>query len=160
MGQSCVRSLPEVPSTLCITWDTVCVCVCVFDIACFPQPHYVLPMFRDHRFNLWVGHAFMCQDSVRSLREAPSTLCITSVTECVCVCLPLHAHPTPTASSRCSSPNDLISGWPRLHVSLLCPILARDSIQPVYHGGHCVCVCPCLVPPLPTVYNRGHCSLI
>ena len=39
-------------------------------------------------------------------------------------------------------------------MSRLHQILARDSIHPVYHGGHCVCVGPCLVPPLPTVSNR------
>ena len=36
----------------------------------------------------------------------------------------------------------------------MCLILARDSIYPVHYGGHCVCVGPCLVPPLPTVSNR------
>ena len=38
MCQDCFRSLPEAPSTLCITRDTVCVCLCVFAIACSPHP--------------------------------------------------------------------------------------------------------------------------
>ena len=79
------------------------------------------------------------------------------------MCLPLPAPPTPTASSRCSQPNNLISGGPRPHVSRLLPIIARSSIHPVYHGGHCLCVCVCvfvcvchsLHPPPPTVYSRS-----
>ena len=76
---------------------SVFVCVCLI-LPASPIPHYLLPMFRDHRFNLWVGHAFLCQDSVRSLPEDPYTLCITRDTVCafVCVCLTLHAPPTPS----------------------------------------------------------------
>ena len=76
---------------------------------------------------------------------------------CMCVCLPFLLPPPPTASYRCSLFIDLIiGGRPRLHVSRLHPILARGSIHPVYHGGHCVCVyvCPCLHPPSPTACSR------
>ena len=76
---------------------------------------------------------------------------------CVCVCLPSLLPPPPTASSRCSLLiNLIIGGRPRLHVSRFHPILARDSIHPVYHGGHCVCVCVCLPLPAPPT---PHCVL-
>ena len=39
------------------------------------------------------------------------------------------------------SPIIWLVGGPRLHVSRLFPILTRGSIHPLYHGGHCVCVC-------------------
>ena len=84
MCHDCVRFLPEAPSTLCITWDTVCVCVCL-TLPAPPTPHCVLQMFIAHSFNQWGGHAYMCQDCIRFLPEAPSTLCITRDTVCVCV---------------------------------------------------------------------------
>ena len=105
------------------------------------------------------GHAYICQDCVRSLPEAPSIPCMTRDTVCVCLCLPCLLPPPPTASSRCSLLiNLIIGGRPRLHVSRLHPILARGSIHPVYHGGHCVCVCVCLplpASPPPNASSRG-----
>ena len=64
---------------------TVCVCVCVFDIACSPQPPLRLPDVHSPLMKLVWGHADMCQDCIRFLLEAPSTLCITGDTVCVCV---------------------------------------------------------------------------
>ena len=84
----------------------LCVCVCVFDTACSPHRPLRPPAVLAHQFNLCAGHAYMCQDCVRSLPEAPSTLCMTRDT--VCVCLPCLL-PPPTESSRCSLPISLIT---------------------------------------------------
>ena len=66
------------------------------------------------------------------------------------------------------SPSILFVGGQRLHVSRLLPIIARDSIHPVYHGGHCVCVyvcvfvcvCYCLLPHPPLCSPVVHSPLI
>ena len=79
------QSLSEAQSTLCITGDTVC--VCVFDIAC---SSYL---------------ALHLQDCFQSLSEAQSTLCITWDTVCVWVCMfaiassPHHQPHTPNVHS-------------------------------------------------------------
>ena len=61
MSQDYVRFLlfPEVPSTLCIPGDTVC--VCVFDIACSPHPPMRPPDVDSPLFSLVGGRAYMCQ---------------------------------------------------------------------------------------------------
>ena len=102
----------------------------------------------------------MCQDCVRSLPEIHSTLCITKDSVCafVCVCLTLLA----LLNTNCFLPMVLAHlsnqwGGPRLHGSRLRPVLARGSIHPVYHVGHSVCVCVCLILPAspnPTTYSR------
>ena len=43
-------------------------------------------------------------------------------------------------------------------MSILLPIIVRGSIHPVYHGGHCVCVCVyvchSMLPPPPISYSQ------
>ena len=56
------------------------------------------------------------------------------------------------------SPFVYLVGGPPSHVSILLPIIVRGSIHPVYHGGHCVCVCVyvChnLLTPPPISYSQ------
>ena len=67
--------------------DTVCVCVCVFGLACSSHPALHLP--DAHSPFIYIvgggGHAYMCQDCFQSLSEAQSTLCHGG--HCVCVCM-------------------------------------------------------------------------
>ena len=87
MCQVCFRSLPEAPSTRCVcvcvgVWVSLCVCA----IACSHNNTLRIPDVHNPLIQLVWGHAYMCQDCVRSLLEAPSilwdTLCV-----CVCVCI-------------------------------------------------------------------------
>ena len=144
MCQYCVRSLPVAPSTLCITADTVCVCVfvCVFALACYPTTQCILPMFIAHQFNLWGGNAYMCQDCFRSLPEIQSTLCITVDTVCVCVCV---------CVSVCVC--HCLLTHPPLHI----PDVHRPWLHPpcVSRRTLCVCVCLCVCLPLPATLPRN-----
>ena len=166
------RSFPDAPSTLCIPGDTVCVCVClclclcVFGIACSPHPTLHPPDVRSSLILLVGGNADMCQVCVRSLPDAPSTLCIMGDTVCVCVCVfGIACSPHPTLHPPdVHSPLILLMGGPCLYVSRLRLILARGSIHPVYHEIHgvcaCVCVCYCLLPPPPMRPPDVHSPLI
>ena len=82
----------------------VCVCHCLLTSPPLRPANVHRPLVQ-----LVGGHAYMCQDCVRSLPEAPSILCITGDTGCVClfvcvcVCVCHCLLPPPlTASSRCS----------------------------------------------------------
>ena len=157
MCQDCIRSLLEAPSTLCITWDTVCVCVC---LPLYAPRTPTAPSRCSEPINLISAGpslhvSILCRILARGSIHPVyhgDTVC---VSVCVCVCPCLHP-PLPNASSRCSLPIILIGGAARLHVSRLLPIIARGSIHPVYHGGHCVwvcvcvCVCECVTLPAPT----------
>ena len=71
---------------------------------------------------------------------------------CVCVCVfdIAYSPQPPLHNPGVHSPINWLVGGPRLHVSRLYPIIARGSIHPLYHRGHCVCVCLTLpVPPIP-----------
>ena len=85
----------------------------------------------------------MRQDCVRSLPEAPTSLCIArnTVCVCVCVCLRLPAPPTPLRPPDVHGSLVKLVGGPRLDALRLSPIFARGSNHPVYHEEHCVCVC-------------------
>ena len=126
----------------------VCVCVCL-PLPAPPTSHCVLSMFIAHQLKKWVVHAYMRQDCVRSLPEAPSTLHLTMYTVCVCVCLPLPAPPTPhcvlsmfiahefSYAYMCQDSDRFSAEAP----STLC--IARDALCV------CACVCHCLLPPPP-----------
>ena len=102
----------------------------------------------------------MCQDCVRSLPKAPSTLCITRDTMCMCVCVChcLLPHP-PLRPPDVHSPLILISGGATLTcVKCACDHCPRLHLVCVSRGTLFVCLfaiaCP-LHPPLhpPDVYN-------
>ena len=44
-------------------------------------------------------------------------------------------------------------------MSRLLPIIARSSIHPVYHGGHCVCVCVLVCVFASACYPTPQCIL-
>ena len=123
----------------------VCVCHCLL-----PPPLTASSRVHSPLIKLVGCHAYMCQDCVRFLSEAPSTLCITRDTVCVCVCVCLCVFDIscfpklPLCTPDLHSPLIYLVGRSCLHVSRLVPIIARGSIHPVYHGVHCVCVCVCV----------------
>ena len=135
MCQYCFQSLSEAQSTLCITGDTVCVCVgvcvCVFDIACSSHPALHLPDAHSPFIYLVGGHAHMCQYCFQSLSEAQSTLCITGDTVCVCVCV-------------CVCVFDIAcSSYPALHLQDCFQSLS-EAQSTLCITGDTVCVCVCM----------------
>ena len=96
----------------------------------------------------------MCQDCVRSLTEAPTSLCITRDTMCVCVCVcvcaivcspypPLHPSDvhSPLIYLVYAFVKIVSNPWPSLHP----PCISRGTL--------CVCVCVCLPLPAPPTPN-------
>ena len=127
----------------CVSRWTLCRhCVCVGPCLVPPPPtasnRWSLPI------NLISGAVTLT--CVKIVSDTCSRLYRSSVSRghCVCVCLTVPALSAPHYASQSSEPINLISGRATLHVSRLVPILARDSIHPVYHEGHCVCVCVCV----------------
>ena len=159
MCQNCIRSMPEAPSTLCITW-TLLVLVCVFDRACIPAPLWASRSSKP--INSISGRATLTCVKVASDRfprfhppcVSRGTLCV-----CVCVCLILPASPTPHYVLPMFRDHlYLICGRATLSCVKIpfdpCPRLHPPCVSRWTLCQHCVCVGPCLVPPPPTVSNR------
>ena len=93
MCQVCIRSLHGAPSTLCITGDTLCVCIC----PCLHPP----PPTACSRCSLPVSLSSGCATltCVKPASEPCTRLhpsCVSRVTLCVCVCvfdIPCSPHP-------------------------------------------------------------------
>ena len=87
MCQDYVRFLllPEVPFTLCITGDTVC--VCVFDIACSPHPPLRPPDVHSPLIKLVDGATPTCVKIASDPCPRLHPPCVTRDTVCVCVCV-------------------------------------------------------------------------
>ena len=132
----------------CVSRGTLCVCVGVYVCHCMLPPPPTAYSQCSWPINLIGGGPRQHVYILCSILARGSIHPVCHEGHSVCVCLfALACFPHPNASSSCSKPINLISGGPRQHVSSLLPIIARESIHPVYHGGHCVCVCVCL--PLP-----------
>ena len=119
----------------------------------------------------------MCQDRVRSLQEAPSTLCITRKTVGVRVCVfAIACSPhTPLRPPDVHSPIISLAGGnatcvkiafdhcPRLHP----PCVSRGTLCVCVClfvcVCHCLCVCVCVSLPLPPstlCITGGHCVCV
>ena len=168
MCQDCFRSSAEAPSTLCITRDTVDVCVrmCVgLQLPAAPTPHCVLPKFIAHQFDL-VGGTRLLVSRLRSILRPVSIHHVYHEGLCVCLCL-FVCHcllpPPPSAPSRCSLPINFFGGRTTSTCVKIGPIICRGSIDPVYQEGHslcvCVCVCVCVSVFAIACSHNPHCVL-
>ena len=83
--------------------------------------------------------SILARGSIHRVYHGGHCMCV-----CLCVCLPLPATLPPMHPPDVHRPSIKFAGGQRQHVSRLLPIIARDSIHPVYHGGHCVGVCLCV----------------
>ena len=138
------RSLPEAPSTLCITRDAVCVCVCVCVFVCvchclLPPPPTASSRCSSPNNFIGVRATLTCGKIASDLCQRLHPPCISwRHYVCVCVCLYLFAIACsphlPLRTPNVHSPLLSLVGGPRLQLSRLRPILALGYIHPVYHG--------------------------
>ena len=102
------------------------------------------------------GHAYICQDCVRSLPEAPSIPCMTRdtvcVCVCVCVCLACSPHP-PLRLTDVHCSLILLLGCGHAYMCLDCIQSLHEAPSTLCIAGDTVCVCvyvcPCLLPHPP-----------